>query len=323
MEKIAEFFIRLFLNLPCLPVFAETMHERAVEWAVERIKGVISSLAGLGGCMKDIMSMSSSSDDVFGGGDFAATINASVEGVVTSGIEALAGLGITIAIIMWIVSIVELAMQDRLTPEMLIKSLAKLVFAASLCDIASILYSGIVEFGDSLGTDIANVFGGLGLEGFTGDTLPSDTEANLRAALDESNWVTIYIDVATMLLPIYFAQLVMMAIAYVIQFTRIIELNVRAIFLPIAFGMLADDGWRGAGGRYIRKFTAICAQGAVLICIGCMTSSIMSAALLAVIGNLNDLTALSNGLVMVLGVGIAMMAVMFKSIGIVNDVFGG
>ena len=40
------------------------------------------------------------------------------------------------------------------------------------------------------------------------------------------------------------------------------------MFFPIAMGLMSDDGWRGAGGRYLKKFLAVCCQSAVLVVIG-------------------------------------------------------
>ena len=110
--------------------------------------------------------------------------------------------------------------------------------------------------------------------------------------------------------------------------------------MPIACALLSDDGWRGAGGRYIRKFIGICAQGAVMVVIGQLTGGIMGAICSSMKSSMRAKvdTAIANagtkpgfGLVIdivestvaIVGIGVACVSLMFKSIGIVNDVFGG
>ena len=45
------------------------------------------------------------------------------------------------------------------------------------------------------------------------------------------------------------AAMVMEVVSYIIAFSRMLELGVRAAGMPIAMGMLGDDGWRGDGSK--------------------------------------------------------------------------
>jgi hypothetical protein len=110
-------------------------------------------------------------------------------------------------------------------------------------------------------------------------------------------------------------------VTYFIAFSRIIELCVRGAFLPIGLSLMSDDGWHGAGGRYLKKFIAIVCQGAVLVAIAQITGKIMEAFMTNIMTNFTLGNATSSILMMVC-IGIACVSVMFKSIGITNDIFG-
>jgi hypothetical protein len=120
--------------------------------------------------------------------------------------------------------------------------------------------------------------------------------------------------------------LVINAITYIVCISRLLEMSARGCFLPIAIAMMSDDGWRGAGGRYIRKYIAVCAQGAVLVVAGTMISYGMSVAGSSMIGQLSSCGSISSFLgylVLFIAIAIAGVSMLFKSIGIVNDAFGG
>lgn len=47
--------------------------------------------------------------------------------------------------------------------------------------------------------------------------------------------------------------LIMKISMYFILFSRLIEMAVRAAFMPIAVGLVTDGGWSGSAGRYIKN----------------------------------------------------------------------
>jgi hypothetical protein len=116
-------------------------------------------------------------------------------------------------------------------------------------------------------------------------------------------------------------MLVMEVITWMLAFTRLLEICVRGMFLPIGLSLMSDDGWHGAGGRYLKKFIAVVCQSAVLIAIAKITTLILTSAATGMVTNLNMSTIIQSLLVMVM-VAIACVSVMFKSVGICNDIFG-
>ena len=107
----------------------------------------------------------------------------------------------------------------------------------------------------------------------------------------------------------------------------------RAAFLPVALALLSDDGWRGAGGRYIKKLLAVTAQGAVLIVICFMTKKLMDNAAGSMasfaLSSSEDLAEMFKNILGTLkgplanlAIGVAGIAFMFKSMQVTSDVFG-
>ena len=236
---------------------------------------------------------------------------------------ALKSLGFALALLFFLTSIIEFAKEERLNLETFIKHFSKFFIAV-----------GFVAFSDR----ILNAVWGLGKEigDFLSGVVPSVSTGNVdmvRAfamALTESDvtagkkldiWTALgnLVSVGGMALIFNIIGLAMMGIMYFIAFSRLIEMGTRGAFLPVAFGLLADDGWRGAGGRYLKKFLAVCAQVGILIVISDLGSNIVGS-----VGN-NIATGGMHpfqSMAMLCGTTFALVSAMFKSIGWMNDVFG-
>lgn len=61
----------------------------------------------------------------------------------------------------------------------------------------------------------------------------------------------------------------------IICYTRLIEIYVRAAFAPIAFSDFFHHGFQGAGWRFLKSFLAVCLQGAVILCIAMVYTSLV------------------------------------------------
>lgn len=246
-------------------------------------------------------------------------------------------IALAIAVLFFIISLIEFAMSDRLTIESFVKFFAKLAIAIACICMCSELTTGIQDFGNALSTFVADKanFGAALADGKSINTSVYNQEFWENAYC---NWFqTTYpnagvFSAIAQVLNIFLAYvlftlggIIITAVLIVISFSRFLELALRAAFMPIAIALIADDGWKGAAGRYIRKFIAICAQGALLT----VLMKIFSNGILVCFGweitatgvNFSDINLFSSA-IYVIGFGVAVISVMFKSIGIVNDVFG-
>lgn len=261
--------------------------------------------------------------------------------VMQTGVKALQSTGYAICALFFIIALLELAMSERMTMEFFIKFFAKFVIG-----VAAVFYSDkFVEiawnFGDTLSTYLSNQ--SLIPTGETGEVVQVGFHDLFITYLNEvqgSQWLTMFGVVIGLGIPAALASFVIIAVVYVICFTRLLEIMVRGVFMPVACAMLSDDGWRGAGGRYIRKFLGICAQGAVMVIIGKLAGIVMAAVCKSMKATMTETveTAIANagtkpgfGFVIevvestmaILGIAVACISLMHKSIGIVNDAFGG
>lgn len=235
-------------------------------------------------------------------------------GTIAPGLSAV---GVAIAITFFLIALVELSTTERLTLEFFIKFFTKLVVSIFVIALCPEITEACINFGNTI-TNYLNDIDGASVMSrneiydkywtYFHDTYPVQ-------------WLVMVIQALSGILIIFIASMILSVIAYIVSFTRLLELGVRAAFMPIAVSLLSDDGWRGSGGRYIRKFIAICCQGGALVIIGRLTNLAMSACVTTQLSR-PDLSNTMGYLVM-LGVGFASASLMFKSIGLINDVFGG
>lgn len=289
-------------------------------------------LSDIGGTAANIMSGSGNS--AFG------QISVQLSKLVQNYMMLFQSLGYAISIMFFMFALLNLITSEQLTLEQFIKKFCWLFVGIALVGLSPMFFEKITAFGDAFTTMI--VQNRFELTGGSSDTALHDTLATALKTVIKDNpdyneiqklvfsLVMCLISVAIGL-SLALVALVMLGIVYVIGFSWIIEKNVRGLFLPIGLSMFSDEGWRGAGGRYFRKFLAVCCNGAVIAFIGKITNGCIAIAYkVAFTNGLSDgnsflgdfLPALLKSEVVVLGVAAAAIAAMFKSQQIVNDTFG-
>lgn len=293
----------------------------------------IKNCSGLGDKISETINGGGIIGNAIGGNEFFSD-------KIEAGINAIQPVGYAICALFFFIALLELAMSERMTMEYLAKFFSKLVIGVAAVFYANDFVTYAWDFGDALSSAMANI--GLGQGG--GDTVEIAFPALFNQYLDNvggSSWLALLAMTLGLGIPITLASYVVTVVVYIICLTRLLEMMIRGVFMPIACALLSDDGWRGAGGRYIRKFIGICAQGAVLVVLGNVTSSIMAAIVSNLTGTIKAsiqtaIDGSSSGepdfeffgdivtsTLAILGVAVACVSMMFKSIGIVNDAFGG
>ena len=329
---------------PFLPIFAGfSLEEYAWRFTSMMMFFIEYLLKNVGNAM---FSCLSTTENV-GGATLSSVFNTLLTNVENSIVPTMASLGMAIAVVFWLIGFIEMVTEDRMSPEMFMKSFAKLAVSIGLCTYAREITHAIRELGDAIAATVKDKSSGLGgtddinLDIFSffddfnfydmfqmtvdGDPMGLDEYAKYMATNNpDTNFLGIFGFALAILPIILIVCLVMICVCFIIQATRILEIGVRAAFLPLAFGLIADDGWRGAGGRYIKKYLAVCSQGAVLILIGRLTVTLMTSVVENTLQGdaLTSIYMFSYGTTLCVAVGIACVSVMFKSIGFINDVFG-
>lgn len=303
----------------------------------EKISSLLSSMwwacysmmANLTGCIGMIF-------DNTGSYGIMSTAEQKVKAITANGVGAMQGLGVALALLFFIIALLELTTTERLTLEFFIKFFGKLVISVGLIGVCPRITAAISDFA----TAFTSLVVGSGLTSGTLQLTPETRwESTLKAffvtSTEAVGWIVMIFEGVIMMLIFCIVFIVLFVISYIIALTRLIEMTVRGVFLPIAFALISDDGWRGAGGRYVKKYVAICCQGAILVMIAKVMTSILSAVMAdgfdkmtkhsvtgGLLESMTDMGTPFGLLIFAVGICIAGVSVMFKSIGIVNDVFG-
>lgn len=277
---------------------------------------------------------------------FAKSINSSIssmwttpsEGIATSTIDVFAqgmieGLkptGVALCALFFIIGLVELAMSERMTLEYMVKYFSKLVIGYAAVYFSDDIYLKVRELGAALTAFINkdNDPGNL-VDQYTGQIADSFINFVERPGAGSGDWLPLLL--GSMLIGgfIYLVSFALIAVIYINVFTWALELGVRGCFLPIACALLSDDGWRGAGGRYLKRFLGVASQGMVMIAVMNLTENVIVSAANSFSAEIED-TATVMGIigptamtaVIILAIGFAGVGVMMKSMSIVSDIFG-
>jgi len=290
--------------------------ESARQMVVKDFGDTLITLSSLGIDMQQISGTS---------GTPIAALNTGIVNMALNFQENLKPVAMAICVAFFIISMVELAMSERMTIEFWVKYWAKLVIGVAAIYYCKEISENIFKFGNALGdlvvgsgSDVGSIDGALAnLSNWFTETVANDNTIGLK-------WLFAFIAYYAIMLAPKLICIVLKGVIYVVGFSRIIELAVRAAFMPIGMALLSDDGWKGAGGRYIKKYIAICAQCAVMSMIGTVASWLITNALAIGASNManNGLGGLASQLALAMGAAIACIMALFKSIGITNDIFG-
>ena len=275
---------------------------------------------------------------IFGAGDedeIATTIGTLAKDLKNGAIdvatnETMVACAYALCALFFLLSLIPFITEKGFTIEAFVKFFAKLAIGVFAVSIAGDIIKYSFQFGNALSDFVADNFTILG-SGFdlgqTQEEIQATLEGRFLTMAKEGGGFSLLMTSVFTILPIDLIILVMTIVSYIIAFSRLFEMCIRSAFLPIPLALLSDDGWRGAGGRYIRKLLAIMAQGAVLVAIAMLTSQIMGRVLgtdtlEALESESATIEAMIEKVLIAAGIGISSVSIMFKSIGFVNDIFG-
>lgn len=263
------------------------------------------------------------------------TFMSKVQSVLTTGFShasvILLSLGYAICIMFFLFHFLDIITNDQFTLEQFLKQMAQLVIGIGLVAFSPKLFEYIMQFGDGITSLIADQFQ---VSNTANVNIDEALKQNLADYFANHNFITnVFIIYMFLSIVIFFlfAALIIYLATYLIALVRIIEINLRGIFLPIAISLFAEDGWRGAAGRNIKRFLGICSQGAACCLIGKIYSALIVVALQVSLNNhggtnadsvvsLLGSFALDTGLLLI--IGIAAVIGMHKSGQWISEAFG-
>ena len=180
-----------------------------------------------------------------------------------SAYEYMKVIGIALIFLFFLIDLLDEVQADSFTIEHLIKKLITLTIAIVVVNIGSTLFDYICQFGDTMLVDVNSAVTNGGGEYIT--------KANeLLATQDDGFFSSVLLFIAALGMIVenllgYILNLVAFIIAYLVAFSRFIEILVRFTFAPIGMAQLVSGGAKGPGMRYIKKFASCVLQGAVCV----------------------------------------------------------
>lgn len=295
--------------------------EGAARFAAEKFMSAFKSTSEIGETISDIVAVDSSNSLV------AKTAYEFLNTVIGNLFSILQPTAIAIIAVIFAISLAHIAMEDRFTAEIFMKHFSKLAVSVALIIVCPQLTAAIIDFGTALGNLIAganlSVLSNNGTSVTTGDIAALFYQKMLDKQTDQ--WSLIFNCFGTPIL-CGIVGLALKGVTYVVVFSRLLEMSVRAAGMPLAVAFFADDGMKGSAGRYMKKFAAVCCQGVFLCLIGKVTAGLMTAASYASIQGVQTagdvISHLAGCAVIIIGVGVASVKAMYSSINFANDLFG-
>lgn len=222
--------------------------------------------------------------------------------------NSTAAIGMGLAVIWVMLDLIEKAQMDQMTPEVLIRWCIKLVTAIIVVDNADTFAKSLIDVGNELITSDDVNFASANATLIT----------NFFNTLKTASWyktISIMIECLIPAIAMMFCMIMML----VQLFGRILEIGIRFGFMPIGVSDAFTHGLNSAGMRYIKKFFAVCLQGAALYMIMVAGAALMGQVSLGGEG----FAFLSNfGILSQLVIAFSMVGLMLKSQQIINDIAG-
>lgn len=180
--------------------------------------------------------------------------------------SVMKGVGASLLICMFFIHLLESALKDRADPDSLFKEMAMLgVYAIVILNLGDILSAikGIVRGILDLSFDAYII--SADASGILSD---DSTPGALGGALGISDSLNVIVLVLDAILYAIVGSLVMtvvQVICAIVVITIKMEIVIRTALMPLAVGFIAEDGWKGPGGRFVKKWCACLLQGVIIM----------------------------------------------------------
>lgn len=172
--------------------------------------------------------------------------------------------GIMLIMLFFLIEILDEVQTDHFSVEHLIKKLITLAVSILVLSQGTTILHYILELGDALAAEMSwkstSVSGTDDLSALY-DDLTSTSSGIISSIVACITALGVFLKS----IPGYLMSLVCYLIAYLLSFSRFLELLIRFAFAPIGMAQLVSGGSKGAGMRYIKKFASVCIQGAVCV----------------------------------------------------------
>ncbi len=218
----------------------------------------------------------------------------------------------------FMVSLVDRVASETFTWEQLWRLFCMLLATKLLIDHGLTLIENLYGIGLSL----TNSFSGLRAPGSDFAITDQQITELLDQIKSQMGWLPIRFLMeillwVMLLIPALISWLMKLSVS-VIVYSRIIEVYLRAVFMPAAISDVFHGGLQSTGGRYIKSFFAVCLQGPMIIIISIIYSQ-LSVILTQSYGQSGDFFAFYT---ILMAIQASAIMLMFKSLSLTKEVLG-
>lgn len=191
------------------------------------------------------------------------------------GYETFRVVGLILIFLYFLIELLDEVQADSFTVEHLIKKLITLAISIIVMQQGAVIFRYITALGEALMEEAQA--GGQG-----GATDLALLKAILKSV--DSGWLSfLYVTLTAVGIILqnvvsWALMLIVLLIAYLTSFSRLLEFVVRFAFAPIGIAQLVSGGAKGPGMRYIKKFASVILQGAVIVYVLAIIPSVRDAA---------------------------------------------
>ncbi len=248
--------------------------------------------------------------------------------------NTMVGVGSILLLCMFYIHLLESALKDRGDPDSLFKEIAMLgVYAIVILCLDQIIPActsitdGVLNLTQN--TSIISLSNESG--GTEGDGNKKKTDEEVKSELETAVFGT---DHSRKLIIMIFDAIIFKLVGTIVMFvvkcicsitiiTIKIEIAIRTALMPLAVGFIAEDGWRGPGGRFIKKWCA-CLMQTVIIAIAFQAYGAVVFMSMGGVGTGGGAGGSGGGafFVALLSGGFALAGICIKSGQLANDVMG-
>lgn len=226
--------------------------------------------------------------------------------------------GVMLVVIYFLTSMMDRATREGTSHEMFFKSLSELLIALLLITYGYELMTNFISLGTAFIKDIQT--------GMKNSTSSSESVADLiwQQTKEEADsiklpgffmwayWAAKYM--GTFMIP-DLATRIGGLFVLIAALSRAVEIVVYSFFFPVAISDVFKNGMSSHGVRYIKKYIAICIQGAVMVAI------LVASTYLTGVLSLDDTKGIGNAFYS-MGTMFVTVSLIFKSRQIANDIVG-
>ena len=209
-----------------------------------------------------------------------------IENAIDKMFKILLKIGEALLVVMFILDLLEKSTRHGFDFEQTIRLLIRYVIAKTLIENGRNIINAIIAIGNAMVGTVADVKPPDGVIQFLNQL------GYILANTDTlSDWCITFLSFIPYLLCMLL-NLIILATCY----GRAIEIIVRGSFAPIGCIGMVQEGFSGRGLQYIKKFFAVCIQGAVIVVILYAGASIKASILSSALWNIQGLSALGGSL---------------------------